>query len=142
MPYSTIITNTCTCIYCDACECSYSYVDECPECNAEGRSIDCYGSCYEDALQSAEAFIAEWVGDHKAEWFVVDGQGMGWTRATGTCNPIEGSDTHTGFRVLTLNGGWTVTLTRDGDPLRAIRTSHDEPTGALFTYRKVEGEEE
>ena len=138
MSYSTVVSNTCTCIYCDKCEMASSYVDECPECNGEGRFIDCYGDCYTDAVESAEAFIAEWVGDHNAEWFVVDGQHMGWTRASGTCDPIVGTDTNKGFKVLTLNGDWTITLTRDGDTLRAIRTSHDEPTGALFTYRKTE----
>ena len=77
MPYSTVVSNQCTCIYCDKCEMASSYEDECPECQGEGRPIDCYGDCYTDAVESAEAFIAEWVGDHNADWFV----------ETHTCQP-------------------------------------------------------
>jgi len=128
------VTTTCTCQYCEQCECIFSYVDtqECPECQADMREFDCYGDCYNDSKEEALRLVTEWSDSHKIDEWIIRGDNMGWTRASGNTEPIDGLEET--FDALTLNGDYRLVFTLLNDSLRVTRYSHDEPTGASFTF--------
>jgi hypothetical protein len=57
---------------------------------------------------------------------------MGWTRASGNTKPIRGLEET--FDALTLNGDYRLVFTLYNGDLSVTRYSHDEPTGASFTF--------
>lgn len=134
MSQSAEVTNTCECQYCETCECSYSYVetDECPECLSTMEQSDCYGDCYTDAKEGALRLLLDWADTHKVEAWRIHAENLGWTRKSGTSAPIGGLEET--FDALTLNGDWRIKFVLDGESLIAYRYSHDEPTGASFTF--------
>ena len=75
-----------------------------------------------------------------ADYLFIQAEGMGWTRASAYIvvpnkNAVD---------ALTLNGEYRIVLTvndEDATDLRAVRYSHDEPTGASFTFRPATDEE-
>jgi len=91
---------------------------------------------YEDA-QGEIQFAVERLG---ADYVFIQGEGMGWTRASGyiVVPPKQV------VNALSLNGEYRIVLTvndEDATDLRAVRYSHDEPTGASFTFRPATDEE-
>lgn len=128
------ITSSCACQYCEQCESIYSYVDkqECPECQADMKEFDCYGDCYNDSKEEALRLVTEWSDTHKIDEWIIRGNNMGWTRASGNTEPIGGLEET--FDALTLNGDYRLVFTLLNDSLRVTRYSHDEPTGASFTF--------
>lgn len=134
MSISVEVENTCTCQYCEQCECSYSYIptDECPECQAEMKESDCYGDCYNDAKEAALSYIMDWADFHKVDSWAIRYEGMTWERKSGTTYPISGLEET--FDALTVNGDYRLVFILDNGTLKVLRYSHDEPMGASFTF--------
>jgi hypothetical protein len=82
---------------------------------------------YTDAREEMEVAF-EKVGDY----LYIEGTGMGWTRASGYI--VVSSDK--AVDALGLNGEYRIVL-NVGETLSAVRYSHDEPTGASFTFRSA-----
>lgn len=63
----------------------------------------------------------------------IDGRGMTWQRLD-RWTVVEATDV---LQALVINGDYRLVVTRvEGeDEIRAVRYSHDEPTGASFTIR-------
>lgn len=118
-----VISNNCTCE------------------NEDGSySEECFG-CYEDAVAELDQLMKNWVeaqGNELTNTVRIEGSAMGWTRAEGYA-VVEFDEV---FNALKLNGDWTLTLKLEGATLTAVRTSHDEPTGASFTFAFVSDEEQ
>jgi hypothetical protein len=73
------------------------------------------------------------------EWDTVrvTGTGMGWQRTSGKAViPFDEV-----LELLKINGDFTLRFKREGKVLTATRSSHDEPTGAGFTFTLIKGEE-
>lgn len=91
---------------------------------------------YEDA-EGEMKFAFERLG---ADNLFIQAEGMGWTRASAyIVVPVSRA-----VDALKLNGEYRVVLTvndEDATDLRAVRYSHDEPTGASFTFRPATDEE-
>jgi hypothetical protein len=98
----------------------------------ETPSDSCYG-CYDDAVDNLKYLITEWADAQGKEFSEVriDGTGMGWQRESGyAIAPL--------YRIaeaLSLRGDFTITFTLLNKELTATRSSHDEPTGASFTFK-------
>ena len=86
---------------------------------------------YTDAKEEMEVAF-EKVGDY----VFIEGTGMGWTRASGYIVV----DSAKAVDALGLNGEYRIVLTV-GETLSAVRYSHDEPTGASFTFRPATEQE-
>lgn len=87
---------------------------------------------YTDAREEMEVAF-EGIG---ADYVFIEGKGMGWTRASGYIVVPAGK----AVDALGLNGEYRIVLTV-GETLSAVRYSHDEPTGASFTFRPATDEE-
>jgi len=97
----------------------------------------CEGECYESAVEDFEVCILEeWRILHAIDSHAllrVVGSAMGWTRARGFTYAVANAESI--VRSLSLrNADYTLYLSFDGEKLTARRTSHDEPTGASFTF--------
>jgi hypothetical protein len=109
-------------------DCTCTNMDETP-------SDSCYG-CYDDAVDNLKYLITEWADAFGKDFANVriDGTGMGWQRESGyAMAPL--------YRVaeaLTIRGDFRITFTLEGKELTATRSSHDEPTGASFTFTPAE----
>lgn len=108
-------------------DCTCTNEDETP-------SESCYG-CYDDSVDNLRYLINDWVKGFSEEFSDVriDGTLMGWQRESGyAIAPL--------YRVaeaLTIRGDFTITFTLEDGNLTATRSSHDEPTGAHFTFSPV-----
>jgi hypothetical protein len=104
------LTNTCTC-----------------------ESIDeCFGDCYESDLDYITERLALWVDKVATDvWdteVVIATNGMNWNRVSGmTKVPAEDI-----VKTLSINSEWRLVFKFEGDSLKVVRYSHDEPTGATF----------
>ena len=100
---------------------------------------ECFG-CYDDAKDNLKHLINAWVDAHGKEFSEVriDGTGMGWQRQSGYV--------HTELKeiayALALRGDFRIVFTLENGNLTATRSSHDEPTGAHFTFTPNEDEPE
>ena len=118
-----VISNNCTCE------------------NEDGSySEDCFG-CYEDAVAELDQLMKNWVeaqGNELTNTVRIEGKNMGWTRAHGELS-VEFDEV---FNAMKLNGDWTMTFILEGSTLNAVRSSHDEPTGASFTFAFIPDDEQ
>lgn len=109
-------------------DCTCTNEDETP-------SDSCYG-CYDDAVDNLKYLITEWADAQGKDFSNVriDGIAMGWQRENGyAIAPL--------YRVaeaLTIRGDFRITFTLENGELTATRSSHDEPTGASFTFTPAE----
>lgn len=100
---------------------------------------ECFG-CYDDAKDNLKYLINAWADAQGKEFSEVriDGTGMGWQRQNGYA--------HTGLDeiayALALRGDFRIVFTLENGNLIATRSSHDEPTGAHFTFTPIEDEDE
>lgn len=100
---------------------------------------ECFG-CYDDAKENLKYLIKSWVDAQGKEFSEarIDGTGMGWQRQSGYA--------HIGLddiaEILSLRGDFRIVFTLENGNLTAIRSSHDEPTGAHFTFTPTEDEDE
>lgn len=100
---------------------------------------ECFG-CYDDAKDNLKYLINAWADAQGKEFSEVriDGTGMGWQRQNGYA--------HTGLDeiayALALRGDFRIVFTLENGNLTATRSSHDEPTGAHFTFTPIEDEDE
>jgi hypothetical protein len=128
-PTVTLATNECECQY-------YNDEDELVQ------PDNCMGLCYEDAC--------DWFGENALEfieannltdrdYLLIEGSGMGWTRASGY--KLIKAEINTIRESLMLNGDFRIEFyfSDDKKTLTARRWSHDEPMGTgLFTYKRVD----
>ena len=100
---------------------------------------ECFG-CYDDAKENLKYLIKSWVDaqDKKFSEVRIDGTGMGWQRQSG-CAHIGLDDI---AEIITLRGDFRIVFTLENGNLTATRSSHDEPTGAHFTFTPTEDEDE
>lgn len=102
----------------------------------------CIGDCYEFACERVDEILNEWDSRNgvSAQDLAVriDGSRMGWTGSSGY---FITHDIDTIPAILKINGDYRLVFTLDGETLRVIRYSHDEPTGASFTVRATPGDE-
>lgn len=105
-------------------DCTCTNEDETP-------SESCYG-CYDDAVDNLKYLIDDWAKGQGNDFSNVriNGTAMGWQRESGyAMAPL--------YRIseaLTIRGDFTITFTLEDGNLTAVRSSHDEPTGAFFTF--------
>jgi hypothetical protein len=92
---------------------------------------ECFG-CYDDAKENLKHLINAWVDAQGKEFSEVriDGTGMGWQRQSGYAHTDIDDLAH----ALALRGDFRIVFTLENGELTATRSSHDEPTGAHFTF--------
>jgi len=92
---------------------------------------ECFG-CYDDAKDNLKYLINAWVDAQGKEFSEVriDGTGMGWQRQSGYAHTDIDDIAH----ALALRGDFRIIFTLENGELTATRSSHDEPTGAHFTF--------
>lgn len=122
---SATITNNCVCIA------------------EDGENVTCYGECYEDSFFQLNELIEQWVelNKHKAtDTVAIHGERMGWQGLYGLALVEVSDDLTEDIRAaLQLDrADWTLVfkLSEEG-ALSAVRYSHDEPTGAGFSFGYV-----
>lgn len=102
---------------------------------------DCYG-CWIDAKEDFKELMTTWATaqkfDEANQLVLIQGQAMGWQRRSG----YAVSDLDSVSEKLFLNGDFRLVFTLDGENLTCVRYSHDEPTGASFTFTTVANDEE
>lgn len=109
----------------------------------EATDYYCEGDCHEFDIEQVSELLGAWAWSHGfafLDGFTVriDGEAMGWTRASGYL--VTDSDNL--LAALKINGDYRLDFTLDGETLRVVRYSHDEPTGASFTITATDEEEE
>lgn len=102
---------------------------------------DCLG-CWQDNLQYFNELLNEWkkvVGfnDETNDVFI-QATAMGWQRRSGFTVVLVDNL----LSALHINGDYRLVFTFDNDSLTCVRYSHDEPTGASFTFTIHTSEEE
>lgn len=125
----------------DLLEDLYAEVSTTCDCeNEDGTpSTYCFG-CYDENKDWFLFVLNSWK-DRQADstdTVRIEGENMTWQRLGG----YAVSDFDDVYNKLTLNGEFTLRLKLTGDTLTCIRTSHDEPTGASFTFQFLSDEEE
>jgi hypothetical protein len=114
--------------------CSCENFDE--ETGISSPSNECWG-CYDDEMSNIwYEVIKPWLdvkGYTEDTTIQIDGIGMGWQSRSGYAfaKPRDICDK------LGINGDFTLYFTFDGTEMTAKRTSHDEPTGAGFTFTEA-----
>ena len=102
-------------------------------------TMGCWG-CFDDAEEELNGMILRWYQANApecTETVRIEGKGMTWQSLEGYATvPLNGV-----ADALRLNADWTLTFTLDGKTLTAVRSSHDEPCGASFTFTFVEQED-
>lgn len=103
------------------------------------NTMGCWG-CYDDAEEEVKGMVLRWYQANApqcTETVRIDGKGMTWQSLEGhAVVTMEGV-----VDALKLNADWTITFTLDGKTLTAVRSSHDEPCGASFTFTFAEKED-
>mgnify|MGYP006269692439 CR=1 FL=1 len=128
----------CICVYCSTCGIGFIEAPNCEECGAEttyaGECFDC------QPWDWAQEEVEKWIAATNSEYLTIEGKAMGWQRRSGYADiqadwpDIKGA--------LCIAGDFRLVFTIDGvEPIKVVRYSHDEPTGASFTITKREGEE-
>lgn len=113
--YTVELSNTCSC------------EDE------EGNYVsDCWGFCWDDALDEANNLIRTWLernNTNETSNVHIQGRNMTWLRSDGwiVVQPERV------IEAIKLNADFRIVFTLNGTDLSAVRYSHDEPTGASFT---------
>lgn len=95
----------------------------------------CFGDCFNDSIEVFEDLIVSpFIQAHpEIHRFKVEGRGMGWQRRSGVAEIMPYARDI--VSQLTLSGDFRLLVSYDmGDSFTVIRYSHDEPTGASFTY--------
>lgn len=101
----------------------------------------CFGDCSDWAIEGANELATLFLNANELttyDYLLIEGTGMGWTRASG--HKLIKANQDAIRESLFLNGDFTIEfyLSSDYKTLTARRWSHDEPTGTgLFTYTKV-----
>jgi hypothetical protein len=133
---SVDVSNTCTCMWCNSCDWAFVSTDgTCPDCRNDGSSIEhCDGSCYDTAV---ELFDELWDATFDGRPFVAEWGGAGWLRGRGTAIVAHGMDAEAARKRLTFNGDWRLNCKFTADRADIVRYSHDEPTGATFTFHTL-----
>jgi hypothetical protein len=92
----------------------------------------CLG-CWDDSKELYAEMLEDWkkAVDFGDEQVVrIDGRAMTWLRREG----YAVVDADKVLDALTINGDFRLVFTLDGAELTCIRYSHDEPTGASFSF--------
>jgi len=112
---------------------------DCTCTNEDGTpSNDCF-DCWDDSVWLFKDLMNTWRKTVGVDWDTVrvTGNGMGWQRKSGEAViPFDEV-----LELLKINGDFTLRFKREGKVLTATRSSHDEPTGAGFTFTLIKGEE-
>jgi len=112
---------------------------DCTCTNEDGTpSNDCF-DCWDDSVWLFKDLMNTWRKTVGVEWDTVrvTGKGMGWQRTSGEAViPFDEV-----LELLKINGDFNLRFEREGKVLTATRSSHDEPTGAGFTFTLIKGEE-
>jgi hypothetical protein len=112
---------------------------DCTCTNEDGTpSNDCF-DCWDDSVWLFKDLMNTWRKTVGVEWDTVrvTGKGMGWQRTSGEAViPFDEV-----LELLKINGDFNLRFEREGKVLTATRSSHDEPTGAEFTFTLIKGEE-
>lgn len=110
-------------------------------CNCEddnGMVTDTCLGCYDFDEEDCLSVLNIWKArqEHSTNTVRIDGSGMTWQKLDG----YAVTDFDKVLDKLTINGDFTIRLKLNGDTLTAVRSSHDEPTGASFQFKFVEEE--
>jgi hypothetical protein len=111
---------------------------DCTCTNEDGTpSNDCF-DCWQDSVWLFKDLMNTWRKTVGVDWDTVriTGRGMGWQRSSGEA--VVSFDDVLG--ALTINGDFTLRFKHEGTVLTATRSSHDEPTGAGFSFTLVQDE--
>jgi len=103
-------------------------------CICEDEPQGCDGwICYQPIKDDFEQFIfPEFLARNNNPPSVkISGRAMTWQRLEGFM--VIPADFDRLFNALTINGDWTLRIKLEGNVLTVVRSSHDEPTGAVFT---------
>jgi hypothetical protein len=101
--------------------------------NEEGQDPSCFdGDCYlYDKSFVTDDLVPLWLernGKADADSIYVNARNLGWTHGTGE-GRIDRDDL---FKLLELNGDFSLRFHLNGKNLTVVRTSHDEPGGATY----------
>lgn len=102
---------------------------------------ECFG-CWQDNVEIFNELLTEWktvVGydeDKHVVW--IEGRAMGWQRRSGHTAVVS----ERVLDALSINGDYRLVFKFDNHSLTCVRYSHDEPTGASFTFTIHTSEEE
>ena len=113
-------------------DCTCTNEDETP-------STDCF-DCWQDSVWLFKDMMNDWRRTVGVDWNTVriTGRAMGWQSRSGEA--LVSFDKV--LEALTINGDFTLRFKHEGTVLTATRSSHDEPTGAGFSFTLVQDEDE
>ncbi len=118
-------------------QCTCTDYDE--ESGAETESGECYGYCWEDAMESFEAHCGNFFDKHRHDYHI-----EGFGRWDGSYSGIIAARTGREFvqkltdRIGSWNGSYTMSE-KDGEQVLLFSMAHhDVPTGKLMTIVKRE----
>ena len=112
---------------------------DCTCTNEDDTPSDYCFDCWDDSVWLFKDLMNTWRKTVGVDWDTVrvTGNGMGWQRKSGEAViPFDEV-----LELLKINGDFTLRFKREGKVLTATRSSHDEPTGAGFTFTLIKGEE-
>ena len=107
----------------------------CTDENEQPITGDCWGWCLEYAEQDVAFLIEEWLernqitDDPDEVTVLVTTEAMNWNNVS--AHAISAADKL--IDLLKINGEYRLRFKLQRDDLIIVRSSHDEPTGALFT---------
>lgn len=107
----------------------------CTDENEQPITGDCWGWCLEYAEQDVAFLIEEWLernqitDDPDEVTVLVTTEAMNWNNVS--AHAISAADKL--IDLLKINGDYRLRFKLQHDDLIIVRSSHDEPTGALFT---------
>ena len=113
---------------------------DCTCTNEDGTpSTDCF-DCWDDSVWLFKDLMNTWRKTVGVNWNTVriTGRGMGWQSTSGEA--VVSFDKV--LDALKINGDFTLRFKQEGTVLTATRSSHDEPTGAGFSFTLVQDEDE
>jgi hypothetical protein len=113
---------------------------DCTCTNEDDTPSDYCFDCCEDSKWLFKEMMNNWRKAVGVDWNTVriTGRNMGWQHRSGEA--IVSFDKV--LNTLTINGDFNLRFKHEGTVLTATRSSHDEPTGAGFSFTLIKDEEE
>jgi len=119
---------------------SVKLTSDCRCTNEDGTASDSCFDCWQDSVELFKEMMSDWRKAVGVDWNTVKitGSLVGWRRKSGY--GLVGFDKV--LDSLTINGDFTLDFKHEGKVLTATRYSHDEPTGAGFSFTLIQDEVE
>jgi hypothetical protein len=113
----------------------YELSTECTCTDEDGNETsECWGYCYGDALDEVKFALDQIIEAHDIGAFIVTGSSLGWQRQN--ARGVVEADSMKVIEGMQLNSQYRLEFALDesSDGFSVVRYSHDEPTGASFTF--------